>query len=279
MSHTMLFQNPANTEQQNASFSNTVWSLLQHELQQEASVGKLEKFLLHQQSSMPHGSLLAHVLAEKLCDQSTPFHTLYDLFEHIFKHTPAVLHAAAQDLHAYHSRDPTCPDYITAFKTFKGFLAIQAYRIAHVLWHDAQRLSALHLQSRVSEVTGIDVHPAANLGCRLILGHGGGIVIGETTLIENDVVIMNDVTLGGTGKHGGKRHPTVRQGCLVGPGAQVLGPIELGEGAKIGAGAVVVKAVSPFRAVAGNPARSVNSHSTWPVLKMDLELPSIDYLI
>ena len=223
--------------------------------------------------------LVAHLVADKLCDPGIPFATLRATFLQLLHTTPAIMAGAALDLHAYCTRGAENTDYATVFLYDKGFLVTQAYRLAHALWGSGQHMSALYLQSRASEVTGTDIHPAATLGHGLVLGHGGGIVIGETTLVENNVAIMCDVTLGGTGKQAGKRHPTVGQGSLIGPGTQVLGPIDIGEGAKIGAGAVVVKPVRAFSAVAGNPARYINSHTTWPVLTMDLSFPSIDYLI
>lgn len=270
LSDTMLFQQQADQSRPSHSFTDDVWQGLEKEwkITPTAPPYPLEA----------HGRL-AHLLAEKLGDTSTPFSVLFFLFKTILQQTPSLLASAAQDLHTYAKRDGADQQYITSFLYSKGFQATQGYRLAHILWKNNQPFSARHLQSRIAEVMGIDVHPAATIGDRLILGPGSGIVIGETTLIENDVTLMSDVTLGGTGKHTGKRHPTLRQGTLVGPGAQILGPIEVGEGAKIGAGAVVVKSVSPFTAVAGNPARYVNSHASWPVLTMDLTFPSIDYFI
>lgn len=271
MVDTMLFAQPARTDGQTDTFAHTVWRKLCHELQAAQTP-------LWAEHSTPQ-SLLARLLAEKLSEPIIPFASLHPLFCQILQQSPAIMAAAAQDLHAYATMDPAREGYVAPFLHLKGFQAVQAYRIAHVLWRNGQRLSALHLQSRVSEVMGIDIHPAAVLGHRLVLAPGYGLVIGETALVENDVVLMSDITLGGTGKQAGRRHPTLRRGVLVGPGTQILGAIEIGEGAKIGAGAVVVKPVSPFTAVAGNPARYVNSHTHWPVLTMDLSFPAIDYLL
>ncbi|MCP1242938.1 serine O-acetyltransferase EpsC [Acetobacter lambici] len=277
MVKTMQPPHPAATHEHNALFAHRIWSRLQTELQDPAPKRLWPDYAA--QHTAPARTLLARLVAEKLGDPIVPFAELYALFCRILEQSPAIMVAAAQDLQAYATKSPTRRDYLTPFMHLKGFQAVQAYRLAHILWRNGLHLSALHLQSRVSEVMGIDIHPAATLGHRLVLAPGYGIVIGETALVENDVVLMSDITLGGTGKHAGKRHPTVRRGALIGPDTQILGAIEIGEGAKIGAGAVVVKPVSPFTAVAGNPARYVNSHAHWPVLTMDLSFPSIDYLI
>ena len=274
MAKTMLRPHQTHSTPDNALRTQRVWAGLLLHLQ------GIPYFFASQAPPLTTAEeLIAHLVADKLCDQGIPFAALRATFLQLLHGAPSIMASAALDLHAYCTRGAEGTDDTTVFLHNKGFLATQAYRLAHVLWGNGQRMGALYLQSRTSEVTGIDIHPAATLGHGLILGRGGGIVIGETTLVENNVAIMCDVTLGGTGKQAGKRHPTVGQGTLVGPGTQVLGPIEIGEGAKIGAGTVVVKPVRAFSAVAGNPARYINSHATWPVLTMDLSFPSIDYLI
>ncbi len=275
MAQTLLRPRHAKTTEQDDPFTLGVWHTV---LQQHRGLASPALLAGHAPATTAP-DLLARLMADKLCDQSVSFSALHAVFVSILHGSAPIMAAAAQDLHACRTRGTGSTDYITPFLYYKGFQAVQAYRLAHVLWGNGQRFSALFLQSRMSEVTGIDIHPAAVLGHSLVLGHGGGIVIGETALVENDVALMADVTLGGTGKETGKRHPTVGRGTLVGPGTQILGPITIGEGVKIGAGAVVVKSVSAFSAVAGNPARYINSHTTWPVLTMDLSFPSIDYLI
>ncbi|MBS0966656.1 serine O-acetyltransferase [Acetobacter okinawensis] len=274
MADTMLCPHQSATTADSALRSQRVWATLLLQLQAvpHPLVGKAH-------IPTTADSLVAHLVAHRLADLSIPPTSLLATCHDLLQGAPSILTSAALDLHAYCSRSAEETDYAAIFLYNKGFLAVQAYRLAHALWGNGQRMGALYLQSRISEVTGIDIHPAATLGHGLVLGHGGGIVIGETALVENNVAIMCDVTLGGTGKQAGKRHPTVGQGTLVGPGTQILGPIDIGEGAKIGAGAVVVKPVRAFSAVAGNPARYINSHTTWPVLTMDLSFPSIDYLI
>ncbi|MFT9049402.1 MAG: serine O-acetyltransferase [Gluconobacter cerinus] len=225
-------------------------------------------------------SALAALLGRKLGDRSVAADALAELVKESFDAQPELVCAAAADMVAIRERDPACPDYVTPFLFFKGFHAVQSYRVAHWLWRAGRRHLALHLQSRGSELFGVDIHPAARLGRRILFDHGTGIVVGETSIIEDDVSILQEVTLGGTGKHSGDRHPKVRRGVLIGAGAKVLGNIEVGEGAKIGAGSIVLESVPPFTTVVGNPARKVGTrHSGMPALSMDQMLPPIDYII
>ncbi|KXV18425.1 serine acetyltransferase [Acetobacter malorum] len=225
-------------------------------------------------------SALAALLGRKLGDRSVAADALAELVKESFDAQPEIVCAAAADMVAIRERDPACPDYVTPFLFFKGFQAVQSYRVAHWLWRAGRRHLAFHLQSRGSELFGVDIHPAARLGRRILFDHGTGIVVGETSIIEDDVSILQEVTLGGTGKHSGDRHPKVRRGVLIGAGAKVLGNIEVGEGAKIGAGSIVLESVPPFTTVVGNPARKVGTrHSGMPALSMDQMLPPIDYII
>lgn len=225
-------------------------------------------------------SALAALLGRKLGDRSVAADALVELVKEGFDARPEIVCAAAADMVAIRERDPACPDYVTPFLFFKGFHAVQSYRVAHWLWGEERRHLALHLQSRGSELFGVDIHPAARLGRRILFDHGTGIVVGETSIIEDDVSILQEVTLGGTGKHSGDRHPKVRRGVLIGAGAKVLGDIEVGEGAKIGAGSIVLETVHPFTTVVGNPARKVGTrHSGMPAFTMDQMLPPIDYII
>ena len=136
----------------------------------------------------------------------------------------------------------------------KGVHALIGYRIAHWLWGEGRELLALYLQNRMSEAFGVDIHPAARIGRGILMDHATSIVIGETAVIEDDVSLLHEVTLGGTGKSSGDRHPKVRRGVLIGAGAKILGNVEIGEGAKVGAGSVVLKNVPPHCTVAGVPA-------------------------
>jgi serine O-acetyltransferase len=157
-------------------------------------------------------SALAALLGRKLGDRSVAADALGELVQEGFEADPDIVCAAAADLLAIRERDPACPDFVTPFLFFKGYHAVQTYRVAHWLWRAGRVHLALHLQSRASELFGVDIHPAARLGRRILFDHGTGIVVGETCVIENDVSILQNVTLGGTGKHSGDRHPKVRRG-------------------------------------------------------------------
>ncbi|BCK75058.1 serine O-acetyltransferase [Acetobacter aceti NRIC 0242] len=223
---------------------------------------------------------LAALIGRKLGDHYVSIEQLTSLVLECYGDTPDTIVAGAADLQAIRDRDPACPDYVTPFLFFKGFHAVQCYRVAHWLWNGNRRHLAQHLQSRASELFAVDIHPAAKLGRRILFDHGTGIVVGETSIIENDVSLLQGVTLGGTGKHAGDRHPRIRRGVLIGAGAKVLGAIEVGEGAKVGAGSIVLEAVPPYTTVVGNPARKVGTRlKEMPSLTMDQTLPPIDYII
>jgi serine O-acetyltransferase len=223
---------------------------------------------------------LAHRLAGKLEDADLPAPVLTRLMLEIYDRNPAVLEAAVMDLLAVRERDPASPDLILVFLNLKGFHAVQASRVAHVLWRDDRQPLALVIQARAAEVFGVDIHPAARLGCGIMIDHGTGVVIGETAVVEDDVSLLQGVTLGGTGKERGDRHPKIRRGVLIGAGASVLGNIEVGHGAKVGAGSIVLDNVAPFTTVVGVPARSVGPRLTSvPAYTMDQTLPTPDYSI
>jgi serine O-acetyltransferase len=147
---------------------------------------------------------------------------------------------------------------VEAFLYYKGFHALECYRIAHWLWRQNRIAMALFFQSRISQLFAVDIHPAAVMGRGIMIDHATGVVIGETAVVEDDVSIMQDVTLGGTGKESGDRHPKVRRGVLISLGAKVLGNIEIGEYSRVGAGSVVLTAVPPGCTAVGVPAKLVN---------------------
>lgn len=197
---------------------------------------------------------LTYRLARKLVNHAASINVLHDVFIEAFSNDPNILKNIASDMIAVYERDPACPDALTPLLYFKGFQALVCYRVAHHLWnHDRQEL-ALYLQSLISETFAVDIHPAAQIGCGIFLDHATGFVAGETTVIESNVSILHEVTLGGTGKDRGDRHPKVRSGVLLGAGAKILGNVEIGECAKVGAGSVVLKDVPPHTSVAGVPA-------------------------
>ncbi|GFE96128.1 MULTISPECIES: serine O-acetyltransferase [unclassified Gluconobacter] len=204
-------------------------------------------------------SALASLLGTKLADRSISATAITRLVASILQDVPAIAEAAAEDILAIRDRDPACPDLVTPFLFFKGWQALQAHRVSHHLWQRNRRHLAYHFQSRVNELFSIDIHPAARLGRRLSIDHGTGIVIGETCIIEDDVSLFQDVTLGGTGKLSGNRHPIVRRGAMIGSGAKVLGRLVIGENARIGAASVVLEDIPANATAVGNPARIIGT--------------------
>ena len=193
-------------------------------------------------------------LARRLAREDMPRSTMEPLLTGIFEQHPITVHRASHDLVAMFERDPACFSLLEPLLFFKGFLALSTYRVSHQLWQDGRRWLALYLQSVASEAFAVDIHPAARIGCGILLDHATSFVVGETAIIEDNVSILHEVTLGGTGKACGDRHPIIRSGVLIGAGAKILGRVEIGTGAKIGAGSVVLNDVPPHTTVAGVPA-------------------------
>ncbi|AKJ30917.1 serine acetyltransferase [Caldimonas brevitalea] len=221
-----------------------------------------------EQSSL--GRSLSAVLAAKLTAAGVDEGELADVFLQTLAVSPDLLQAVARDLVAASDRDPAAHGVANVFLHHKGFQALQAYRLAHALWLGQRRCLSLFLQSRVSEVFAVDIHPAARIGSGVFIDHGTGVVVGETAVVEDDVSLLQEVTLGGTGKESGDRHPKVGKGVLVCAGAKVLGNIRIGEGSKIGAGSVVLSDVAPHTTVVGVPARPVGTPRVdSPALMMD----------
>jgi len=219
------------------------------------------------------GSAVAARLSRKLAREDMTREELLPLLTEIFTDHPQLIRSMAADLIAIDERDPACTSVIQPLLYYKGFLAISTYRLSHQLWKNRRCDLALYFQSLSSEVFGVDIHPAARLGCGLFLDHATSIVMGETTIVEDNVSIMHEVTLGGTGKVTGARHPIVRSGVLIGAGAKILGRVEIGTGAKVGAGSVVLDDVEPHKTVAGVPAVVVGqSSSSNPAQAMDQSL-------
>lgn len=186
---------------------------------------------------------------------------------------PEVLAQMRGDIRAILERDPATEHALVPFLWYKGFHAISAHRLAHTLWKAGRRELSLYLQSLVSEHLAVDIHPAARFGVGILLDHATGFVAGETSVVEDNVSFLHEVTLGGTGKARGDRHPKIRSGVLIGAGAKILGNITIGEGAKVGAGSVVLKDVAPHTSVAGVPAVLIGQASVdAPALDMDHSL-------
>jgi len=186
---------------------------------------------------------------------------------------PTIGDAMRADIVAVHERDPACNRYLEPLLYFKGFQAIQTHRMAHQLWKMDRKDFAYYLQSRSSVVYTVDIHPAARIGRGIFIDHAHGIVIGETAVVEDNVSLMQEVTLGGTGKESGDRHPKIRHGVLIGSGAKILGNIEIGHCSRVAAGSVVLHDVPPNRTVAGVPAKIVGyAGCAEPALVMDHQL-------
>ena len=213
-------------------------------------------------------SALSFQLANKLASAVMPAIVLREVIETALAAQPDILDAAAADICAVKERDPAVRYYSTPLLYLKGFHALQGFRVAHWLWQQGRHSLAVFLQNQISVVFSVDVHPAAQIGRGIMFDHATGIIIGETAVVEDDVSILQNVTLGGTGKEHGDRHPKIREGVMIGAGAKVLGNIEVGRGAKIGAGSVVLQPVPPHTTVAGVPAHEVGHP--------DCDKPSLD---
>ncbi len=202
---------------------------------------------------------LIHRLALRLGNADLSADTVVKAFQDALDAEPDIGHAARADMVATFDRDPACHRYIDPLLYFKGYQALQTHRMAHRMWQMGRKDFAYYLQSRSSMISSLDIHPAAQIGRGIMIDHGHDIVIGETAVIEDNVSIMQGVTLGGTGKESGDRHPKVRRGVLIGAGAKVLGNIEIGHCSRIAACSVVLHDVPPNTTVAGVPARIVGT--------------------
>lgn len=200
---------------------------------------------------------LSFLLASKLDSSVVSSMALREIIQDAFASEASLTRAAEIDIKATRDRDPACNSYSTPFLFYKGFQALQIHRVAHWLWVQERHSLAFFLQNQVSTIFGVDIHPAARIGCGIMLDHATGLVIGETAIVEDDVSILHGVTLGGTGKESDDRHPKVRSGVMIGANASIIGNIEIGEGAKVGAGSVVMKDVPPHVTVAGIPAKVI----------------------
>ena len=222
-------------------------------------------------------SSLAFRLAARLDHGDLPGDLIRQTFEDVLASNPEIGESARTDLSATLERDPACHRAIEPLLYFKGYHAIQTHRFAHALWSDGRRDLALYLQSRSSLIFQTDINPNVPMGKGIMLDHGTGLVVGETAEIGDDVSILQGVTLGGTGKEDGDRHPKVDSGVLIGAGAKILGNIRIGRGARIAAGSVVLNPVPAHTTVAGVPAKVIGEAGcAQPALSMNQMLKAQD---
>ena len=257
-----------------------LWHTIRAEVEAAAREEPMLASFLHL-TVLRHDSL-AHVLAfhlsSKLSSSTMDARALYETFLHVLQHHPDITRAVESDIAACYERDPACDAYSLPLLYFKGFHAIQTHRINHALWRQGRKTLAYFLQNRASEVFGVDIHPGAKFGCGIMFDHGTGIVIGETAVLGNNISLLHGVTLGGSGKESGDRHPKIGDGVMIGANASVLGNIRIGHCAKIGAGSVVVRDVEPQTTVVGVPAKAVGLSKNTPATDMDQSLLCDDFI-
>jgi serine O-acetyltransferase len=254
-----------------------LWQLIQQEAREEMIAEPMLASFYHS-SVINHSTIksaLSFLLALKLSDDVMSPVLLREILEHAMRADPQMLESACKDILAVKNRDPAVDRTLNVLLYLKGFQALQAHRVAHWMWQNNRKSMALYIQHRVSIVFQVDIHPAAKIGCGVMFDHATGIVIGETCVIENDVSILQGVTLGGTGNESGDRHPKVREGVMIGAGAKIFGNLEIGRGAKVGGGSVVINDVPPCTTVVGVPAKVVgDSGCDKPALNMDQKFNS-----
>ena len=236
-----------------------IWAQVRDEAREAVRDEPLLGALIHA-GLLHHHSLeaaLAYRFSMKLASDEMSEQILRELADEAYSSSSALGDAARADLLAVYDRDPATHRLIQPILFFKGFQALQAYRMAHWLWRQGRRDLAYFVQMRCSECFGVDIHPAAKIGTGVMIDHAHSIVIGETAEVGNDVSMLHSVTLGGTGKEDGDRHPKIGDGVLIGAGAKVLGNICVGHHSRIAAGSVVLQDVPPCKTVAGVPARVI----------------------
>ena len=251
-----------------------LWPVLRREARAKASEEPILGSYFHATVLNHHsfGAALSFRLASKLDNPMLPTMLIRDVIQEAIEADPSILQSAANDMMATFNRDPACEDPLTPFLFFKGFHALQAHRIAHWLWRQGRKTLAHFFQNQISVTLGVDIHPAARFGAGIMLDHATGLVAGETAVVGDDVSILHAVTLGGTGKESGDRHPKIGRGVLLAAGCKIIGNIEVGEGAKVGAGSVVLEDVPGHVTVAGIPAKIVGETQGLPAHAMDQRL-------
>jgi serine O-acetyltransferase len=253
-----------------------VWSRIR--LEAEASVagepllgGMVHSSVLHHPT---FERALAYRIAMKLTSPEMSGQILREIVDQALAEEPEIAQSARADIVAICDRDPACHTFLQPLLYFKGYQAVQSYRVAHHLWTTGRRDMAYFFQMRGSEAFGVDIHPAARIGKGIMIDHAHSIVIGETAVVGDNVSMLHSVTLGGTGKTDGDRHPKIGDGVLIGAGAHVLGNIRVGNCSRIAAGSVVLHDVPPCKTVAGVPAKIVGEAGcAQPSMSMDHRVP------
>ncbi|MEM9343459.1 MAG: serine O-acetyltransferase [Pseudomonadota bacterium] len=236
-----------------------IWSRIRDEAEEAVAEEPLLGGLIHS-SILHHPSLeraLSYRISLKLASGEMPEQILREIVDEALTADPDIVAAVRADIVAVFDRDPACHRMIQPLLYFKGFQALQAYRIGHWLWTEGRIDLAYFFQMRASEVYGVDVHPAAKMGRGIMIDHAHSIVIGETAVVGDNVSMLHSVTLGGTGKEEEDRHPKIGSGVLIGAGAAILGNIKIGDCSRIASGSVVLQEVPPCKTVAGVPAKIV----------------------
>jgi serine O-acetyltransferase len=236
-----------------------VWTYIRAEAEEAVKSEPLLGGLVHG-CILHHQSLeaaLAYRIAQKLASGEMSEQILREIADEAYAADPTLGEKARADIVAVYERDPACHRFLQPLLYFKGFQAVQAYRVGHWFWLQGRKDLAYFVQMRVSEVFGIDIHPAARIGKGIMIDHAHSIVVGETAVVGDNVSMLHSVTLGGTGKEEEDRHPKIGDGVLIGAGAKVLGNIQVGRCSRIAAGSVVLENVPPCKTVAGVPARIV----------------------
>lgn len=257
---------------ESAAVTDALWARLRAEAEEAyAREPKLASLFFDSILNQPSfETAVFHRVAVRMRNDVVSLPLIVQAFSKACADDPCIVEAAKADIAAVLDRDPACSRLLEPMLYFKGFHAIQAHRLNHWLWHHGERDFALYLQSRSSEVFQTDIHPAAKFGHGIFLDHATGLVVGETAEVGDNVSMLQGVTLGGSGKEAGDRHPKVRQGVVIGASAKILGNIEIGAHARVAAGSVVLKPVPSHATVAGVPAKIVRvADSDEPARSMD----------
>ena len=271
--------NSANLKSRKLEGIDPIWAKIREEAKEASSQDRQISGYMY--SQVLSQKTLEKVLSVNLSKHIETIHVEYriieDLFDEFYSTDKQIQQTIRADISAVYDRDPACHRYIDPILYFKGFQALQVHRLANWLWVNGRSEFAYYLQSLCSRVYSVDIHPAAKFGKGIFIDHATGIVIGETAVIDDNVSMLHDVTLGGTGKKSGDRHPKVKSGVLIGAGAKILGNIKIGVSARVAAGSVVLNDVPDGVTVAGVPARVIGGNDKeYPSQHMDHLLPSTE---